>query len=851
MNRSRAYLLAWLLAAFATPPLHAQTITDALYNSHHPRLLVSAASLPALAAKLQDGGIDDATYTGVRQLVTDSYPHMTTADVLGAWYGDQAIPCVGLVGQLESDSTVMAFGKSLTLYIADTYEPDSDEAASGMRLRALAIGYDMCFKYATEAERGRVRDEMVRYMQKMEWTPGYRFFEQQPYLGNHSAMFGAALGLASIALQGEAESYLLSDGLAMTDRIVGNLLRYQFDPDGAYNEGAFYAAWTLKQLVYYFDARQRFDGRSYADNPQLRSIEAWFAYEIAPEGGGHSFNLNDSPQLSAPLAQQPAFFNWAMSAWNSGLSAWLWRHTAGDLGMNVGASTDWAGTILWNRPLATTEPGATLPASRVWSQRGLFYYRSGWPSGASSGDVVFSFYSGKFQGGHAQEDQNQFALCAYGTAFAIDHGIGVTAKESESHNMVFIDGKGQHNAGSSIGTDGAITDFLLGSFADVVTGDATAAYTTYSEFNAPNYPVQGTDWSWGYSGANPVLFARRTVVTVHGSATPFYALVMDDIDKDGTPHNYEWRMHTPASNTVDVSVNPILIAGSTARMDMYLVSPEFSSVTAAAGPYTVDNTDPASTLLRITKHGVNPAFTLLCMPRANGVSAPGVATTTTAWGCAATIDWGGGAGDVVLRNDSGGAVSYGDVTTDAAVVVVRRNSGVVDSYMMANGRSLVLDGTPYVSLNDGPASCEFSASTVRLNRFNADFRILDTGVSRVLYHEQNIGFALDSGYVIPDGVTGVGTSTLRSRVDVHAWPNPFNPAATISVTGVTHGVVRVDVYDVSGRRVRSLWSGVVRGTKSWVWNGRNDVGTTVSSGTYFVRVTTPAQTRTVKLTLVK
>jgi hypothetical protein len=133
----------------------------------------------------------------------------------------------------------------------------------------------------------------------------------------------------------------------------------------------------------------------------------------------------------------------------------------------------------------------------VWAQRGLYYYRSGWPSGATSNDIVMSFYSGKFQGGHAQEDQNQFALRAYGNSFAIDHGAGSTAKESESHNMVFIDGKGQHNAGSSIGTDGAISDYILGDFADAVTGDATAAYTTYSEFNAPNYPIAGTDWSWG------------------------------------------------------------------------------------------------------------------------------------------------------------------------------------------------------------------------------------------------------------------------------------------------------------------------------------------------------------------
>lgn len=851
MRGLRVYLLVGLLALPAATASRAQTITDTIYNSHHPRLLVTAAELPALHNKLADGGLDDATYVSVRQIVQNTYPHISNHDMLGQWSGEQSIPCIGLVGQLENDAATLAIGKALTLYIVDTYEPDTDEAASGMRLRALAIGYDMCFKNATPAERGKVRDEMVRYIQKMVWTPGYQVFEKQPYLGNHSAMFGAALGLASIALQGEAESYLLSDAMAMTDRIVDNLLRYQFDPNGAYNEGALYAAWTLKQLVYYFDARHRFDGRSYTDNAQLRAIEGWFAYEVSPEGGGRSFNLNDSPLLSVPLALHPTFFSWAMSAWNSGLSAWLWEHTAGGLGSGFGEDADWTGTILWHRPLAKIEPGTVLPPSRVWSQRGLYYYRSGWPSGAYSGDAVFSFYSGKFQGGHAQEDQNQFALRAYGTAFAIDHGAGNVAKESESHNMVFIDGKGQHNAGSSIGTDGAISDYLLGAFADVVTGDATAAYGTYSEFNAPNNPLPGTDWSWGYSGANPVRFAHRRVVCVHGASAPFYALVMDDIDKDGTTHSYEWRMHTAATNTVNVSANPFSISGAAARMDMHLLSPDFASVTAASGPYSAGNDDPASTLIRVTRSAVNPKFTFLLIPRANATPAPIVSRLAAAWGCAATIDWGGGISDVVLRNDSGAAVSYAGVTTDAAVAAVRRISASVDSYIMAQGRTLAINGAAYATINNGTGSCEFASATVQLDRYDADFRILNTGVTHVLYRDQKVGFSVANGYVVPDGVTGVSAPAAGAVLAVHAWPNPFNPETTIALEGSLREPARVTIYDVGGRRVRELWAGVLQGEKTLAWDGRNDAGRAVSSGAYFVRVSMPSQTRTLKLVLLK
>jgi FlgD Ig-like domain/Heparinase II/III-like protein len=845
------YLLVGLAALPVAIPCHAQTITDPLYATHHPRLLTTATELPELQSKLTDGGVDDAIYTTVRQTVLNIYPTMSYTDVLGLWSGEQSIPCIGLVAQLENDDNARALGKALTLYLVDNFEPDNDEAATGMRLRALALGYDMCFKNATTVERGKVRDEIVRYIQKMVWTPGYQVFDRQPYLGNHSAMFGAALGLASIVLQGEADSYLLSDGLAMTDRIVDNLLLYQFDPNGAYNEGAFYAAWTLKQLVFYFDARHRFDGRAYTDNMQFRAIVKWFCYELSPEGGGRSFNINDSSLLSAPLAQHPTFFNWAMSAWNSGLASWLWQHTAGGNGSNLGAATDWTGTILWNRSVTPVEPGTLLPLNRVWIQRGLYYYRSGWPSGATSNDIVLSFSSGKFEGGHAQEDKNQFALRAYGNAFVIDHGAGDTAKESESHNMVFIDGKGQHNAGSSIGTDGVITDYILGDFADAVTGDATSAYTTYSEFNAPNYPLPGTDWSWGYSGANPVRFARRTVVSVHGSTAPFYALVMDDIDKDGATHSYEWRMHTAATNTVSLSSNPISIAGASASMDMHLLNPSFSSVTGASGAYNAGNQDPASTLIRFTASAINPKFTFLMVPRTSGVQAPIVTRQATAWGCAATLDWGGGRNDVVLRNDSGASVSYAGVTTDGAVAVVRRTSSGVESYMMTRGLTLTINGANYATFKNGTGSCEFASAVVQLNRYDADFKILNTGVSRVLYRDQDVGFAVQNGYVVPNGVTSVPAPAPSGTLVVHAWPNPFNPSTTVSVEGTGRERVKVVIYDVAGHRVRELWDGRLGASRSLAWDGRNDAGTPVSSGAYFVRVTTPSRTRTLKLTLLK
>jgi hypothetical protein len=87
-----------------------------------------------------------------------------------------------------------------------------------------------------------------------------------------------------------------------------------------------------------------------------------------------------------------------------------------------------------------------------------------------------------------------------------------------------------------------------------------------------------------------------------------------------------------------------------------------------------------------------------------------------------------------------------------------------------------------------------------------------------------------------------------------ASPNPFNPATEIlfEVGGAKSAQVRIDVYDVAGRKVRSLFEGAVQpGPQRFDWNGRNDAGGTAASGLYLARVTVDGDTRSVKMTLAK
>ena len=138
---------------------------------------------------------------------------------------------------------------------------------------------------------------------------------------------------------------------------------------------------------------ERFDGTDYSSYPVLRKVEEWLAYELLPEAGGYTLNLNDSPYSTRPLARNPTYIVWAMAKWNSGLAAWLYEHSVGQYGTDEGMESDKIATILWHRPIAPVQPNDVLPRHRVWLQRGLYHFRSEWQTAGTAPDaVMFTFY---------------------------------------------------------------------------------------------------------------------------------------------------------------------------------------------------------------------------------------------------------------------------------------------------------------------------------------------------------------------------------------------------------------------------------------------------------------------------
>jgi hypothetical protein len=84
------------------------------------------------------------------------------------------------------------------------------------------------------------------------------------------------------------------------------------------------------------------------------------------------------------------------------------------------------------------------------------------------------------------------------------------------------------------------------------------------------------------------------------------------------------------------------------------------------------------------------------------------------------------------------------------------------------------------------------------------------------------------------------------------YPNPFNQSTVIGFTLAKSGFVSLSIYDILGRKVRTLVSEEMSsGNHSVLWNGTNDSGNDVASGIYFYQVKVENFSDTRRLALLK
>ncbi|MBN1293203.1 MAG: T9SS type A sorting domain-containing protein [Candidatus Latescibacteria bacterium] len=113
--------------------------------------------------------------------------------------------------------------------------------------------------------------------------------------------------------------------------------------------------------------------------------------------------------------------------------------------------------------------------------------------------------------------------------------------------------------------------------------------------------------------------------------------------------------------------------------------------------------------------------------------------------------------------------------------------------------------------------------------------------NNVMWFSTYDGGVFGYNYDSSDYATSIETSdTIPSSTEIFRnFPNPFNSETTIEFTLPNSDFVNMVVYNIAGQKVRTLVYDTISAGKHRVrWNGRNDLGVSLSSGVFFINLIT-------------
>ena len=104
-------------------------------------------------------------------------------------------------------------------------------------------------------------------------------------------------------------------------------------------------------------------------------------------------------------------------------------------------------------------------------------------------------------------------------------------------------------------------------------------------------------------------------------------------------------------------------------------------------------------------------------------------------------------------------------------------------------------------------------------------------------HSGNESEASNSVQISPTGLSADADLLPDAFALNQNYPNPFNPSTQIRYALPEQSQVVLTVYDMLGRKVRTLVNGVQdAGYRTVMWNATSDLGTPVSAGMYIYTI---------------
>ena len=587
----------------------------------------------------------------------------------------------------------------------------------------LGLGYDLAAKWMT-SEQKKVLRRVI--MKATSGTLAYGENGPTPWRDTNWTGWDLTHFLTALSIEGE-EGYD-PEIRKVASETVRDYLTWGIDPYGVIFEtngkngaGLLYALSSAVAL-----ARR---GENYLGNPHLRKLTSAQVQDVVPQGG---INVNNGTWGCAPFWGNLASFLKALYP-DDKAADWLLRQGRPDQDEQASANAskkpasidkietittpdvfttmDWTGFRNNDGSLKPSWDRSDLHLPDIFNDpdHGLFAARSG-----DEQDALYLMFEARpdlRHIGHQHHDSGQFYLASGGVMWATE--AGPKSSYSSDHNTVQIDGKGHSDVAAAprVRFLGVETNGPLTFASSNLKNSYDYGWTTPSHFSwhdpafsswklsvetdpevvahfkgTQHYKMRlwGDDYTrsnWGPTmriEGNPVEYAFRSAGIVNGKHP--YALVIDDISKDGSSHQYDWLMQVPSgtrmlpviSRTAESPVSVILTRSTGSKEWDRMESPEslpkgtpglmlcflglengeashasFNEVGSENAPVRIEQLagsmlaggSPLKTRLVASQKDVDPHFRILLIPVKGGDALPTV--TYDPKSSAATVDWPG------------------------------------------------------------------------------------------------------------------------------------------------------------------------------------------------------------------
>ena len=107
------------------------------------------------------------------------------------------------------------------------------------------------------------------------------------------------------------------------------------------------------------------------------------------------------------------------------------------------------------------------------------------------------------------------------------------------------------------------------------------------------------------------------------------------------------------------------------------------------------------------------------------------------------------------------------------------------------------------------------------------------------------------------GVLGIDVTDIKSGPGPHGkillsnHPNPFPGSTEIRLAVPGTQDVTVAIFDAAGRKICDVFTGEVKGSATFLWDGKDAAGREVASGVYFCKFTMGSATMSKKMMKVR